>query len=92
MLLAPTTMVAWQGDVVIETPNSQLLLTAWDGGDLRQAYYGDKSATLSQLRDADADLRGHARPAFGTVDAIQLPALQVQHVDGDLNLELVVDA
>ena len=90
MLLAAKTARAWQGDVVVETPNTQLILTAWDGGDLRQSYYGDKSATLQQLRDAGADLGTHALPAFGTVDCIQLPALQVQHADGDLNLEMHV--
>ena len=83
-------MMAWQGDVTVETPNTQLLLTAWEGGDLRQSYYGDKSATLQQLRDGGSDLSFHALPAFGTVDAVQAPALQVQHVDGDLNLELRV--
>ena len=90
MLLAAKTARAWQGDVVVETPNTQLILTAWDGSDLRQSYYGDKSATLQQLRDAGADLGTHALPAFGTVDCIQLPALQVQHADGDLNLEMQV--
>ena len=90
MLLGSTKAMAWQGDVVVETPNTQLILTAWDGSDLRQAYYGDKSATLQQLRDAGADLGTHALPAFGTVDCIQLPALQVQHFDGDLNLEMHV--
>ena len=86
----PLAAFAWQGDVTIETPNTQLLLTAQEGSDLRQSYYGDKSATLQQLRDAGSDLNGHALPAFGTVDAVQLPALQVQHADGDLNLELTV--
>ena len=90
MLLTTSTSLAWQGEVTIETPNTQLLLSAWEGGDLRQSYYGDKSATLKQLRDAGADLNFHALPAFGTVDAVQAPALQVQHMDGDLNLELYV--
>ncbi len=89
-LLFPLTLSAWQGDVTIETPNTQLLLSTWEGGDLRQSFYGDKSATLSQLRDAGSDLNFHALPAFGTVDAVQAPALQVQHFDGDLNLELRV--
>jgi alpha-galactosidase len=79
--------MAWQGDVTIETPNTQLLLTAQEGGDLRQSYYGDKNATLQELRDGGGDLNFHVMPAFGTVDAVQAPALQVQHVDGDLNLE-----
>ena len=82
--------MAWQGDVTIETPNTQLLLTAQEGGDLRQSYYGDKNATLQELRDGGSDLNFHVMPAFGTVDAVQAPALQVQHVDGDLNLELKV--
>ena len=90
MLLTTSTSLAWQGEVTFETPNTQLLLSAWEGGDLRQSYYGDKSDTLKQLRDAGADLNFHALPAFGTVDAVQAPALQVQHMDGDLNLELYV--
>ena len=90
LLLSPARTLAWQGDVVIETPNTQLLLTATEGSDLRQSYYGDKSATLQQLRDAGGDLNFHALPAFGTVDAVHIPALQVQHFDGDLNLELKV--
>jgi len=82
--------MAWQGDVTIETPNTQLLLTAQEGGDLLQSYYGDKNATLQKLRDGGGDLNFHVMPAFGTVDAVQAPALQVQHVNGDLNLELKV--
>ena len=88
--LLPLTAFAWQGDVTIETPNTQLLLTAQEGGDLRQSYYGDKSATLRQLRDAGSDMNFHVLPAFGTIDVVQAPALQVQHTDGDLNLELQV--
>ena len=90
MLLGSGTMRAWQGDVAVQTPNTQLLLHAYEGGDLRMGYYGNKSATLQQLRDGGADLNFSALPAFGTVDAIHLPAIQVQHADGDLNLELKV--
>ncbi len=92
ILLGSLGTFAWQGDVVIETPHTQMLLTAWEGGDLRQSYYGDKSATMRQLRDAGSELNFHALPAFGTVDAVHVPALQVQHVDGDLNLEMMVTA
>ena len=80
----------WQGSVTIETPNTHLLVSAGEGEDLRQSYYGDKTASIQQLRDAGCDLNFHAMPAFGTVDAIHTPALQVQHADGDLNLELQV--
>ena len=89
-VLLPMTAFAWQGDVTVETPNTQLLLTASEGSDLRQSYYGDKSATLQQLRDAGSNLNFHVLPAYGTVDVVQAPALQVQHFDGDLNLELKV--
>ena len=90
MLLCSAPLLAWQGDVVVETPNTQLLLTAQEGSDLRQSFYGDKSATFAQLRAAGSDLSFHALPAFGTVDAVHAPALQIQHADGDLNLELRV--
>ena len=82
--------MAWQGEVTVETPNSQMILRAWEGSDLRQVYYGDKSATMAQLRDAGADFTFEALPAFGSVDAIHVPALQIQHIDGDQNLELQV--
>ena len=82
--------MAWNGDITIQTPNTQLLLQAWDGGDLQVAYYGDRSATLQQLRDAGSDLTFPALPTFGSVAASHLPALQVQHMDGDQNLELQV--
>ena len=90
MLLGTMQVKAWQGDITVQTPNTQLLLHAYEGGDLRLAYYGTKEATLQQLRDAGADLNFSALPAFGTVDAVHLPALQVQHADGDLNLEMEV--
>lgn len=86
--LMTLTISAWSGDVTIETPNTMLVLHAREGGDLRMAYYGARVANLQQLRDAGADLNSSALPAFGTVDMVQLPALQVLHADGDLNLEL----
>ena len=90
MLLGTARMSAWQGDVTVQTPNTQLLLHAWEGGDLRMSYYGTKEATFQQLRDASDDLNFPALPAFGTVGAIHLPAVQVQHADGDLCLEMRV--
>ena len=82
---------AWSGEVSIETPNTMLLLHAREGQDLRMAYYGPRVTSLQELRDAGADLNASALPAFGTVDMVQLPALQVLHADGDLNLELKVE-
>ena len=67
-----------------------MLLHAHEGQDLHMAYFGGKSATLQALRDAGEDANFPALPAFGTVDMIHLPAIQVQHANGDQNLELTV--
>ena len=89
--LATIPAMAWHGSIAITTPNTQLLLHADEGGDLLMDYYGPKAATHTELRDAGSALATAALPAFGTVDMVQLPALQVQHPDGDLNLSLYVD-
>ncbi|MBR6369450.1 MAG: alpha-galactosidase [Bacteroidaceae bacterium] len=84
------TIYAWEGKVTIATPNTQLLLHANEGGDLRMDYYGPNVCTDQELREAGCALNSSALPAFGTVDMVQLPAIQVQHADGDPNLELKV--
>ena len=91
-ILLATTLpaLAWQGDVTVETPNTKMLLHAAEGQDLRMAYFGAKTATMQELRDAGNDLNFPALPAFGTVDVIHLPAIQVEHANGDQNLELQV--
>ena len=81
---------AWEGQVSIETPHTQMIVHATEGNDLRMAYYGEKVATFSQLQAAGSDLDFSVLPAFGTIDMVQLPAIQIQHADGDLNLELSV--
>jgi alpha-galactosidase len=90
-LMGTLSAAAWSGDVSIETPNTMLILHAGEGQDLRMAYYGPRVTSLQELCDAGADLNSSALPAFGTVDMVQLPALQVLHADGDLNLELKVE-
>lgn len=81
---------AWQGRIEVTTPNTIMLLHANDSGDLRFDYYGPKLADPWQIAEAGDDLNSSAMPAFGTVDMINLPALQVRHGDGDQNLELTV--
>ena len=88
--LTVTPLLAWQGEVVVETPKTAMILHAEEGGDLRMDYYGCKVANLQQLRDAGDAFDFPVLPAFGTVDMIHLPALQVQHTNGDQNLELHV--
>lgn len=79
---------AWKGEVKVETTNMQLMLTSEEGQELRMEYFGAKTASIQELRDAGADINFPALPAFGTVDMIHLPAIQVQHANGDQNLEL----
>ena len=89
MAVAPA--LAWEGKIEVATPNTVMLLQAKEGQDLRMAYYGAKVADPWQVADAGDDLDFSAMPAFGTVDMINVPALQVQHASGDLNLELKVE-
>ncbi len=81
---------AWQGKVEVSTPNTTMLLQANEGEDLHMAYYGTKVSNPWQVGEAGDDLNFSAMPAFGTVDMIHLPALQIQHANGDINLELTV--
>ena len=90
MFLAVPQLFAWSGDVVVTTPNTAMVLHADESKDLRMDYYGIKGFTLQMLRDAGDALDFSALPAFGTVDIIHLPALQIQHANGDQNLELQV--
>ena len=83
-------LFAWSGEVRVETPNTVLILHADEGNDLRMDYYGSKVPSLQQLRDAGDAFNFSALPAFGTVDMIHLPALQVQHANGDQTRELQV--
>ena len=90
MFLTVPQLFAWSGDVVVTTPNTAMVLHADEGKDLRMDYYGAKGFTLQQLRDAGDAFDFPVLPAFGTVDMIHLPALQIQHANGDQNLELQV--
>ena len=88
LLCTPTQ--AWEGPIAVTTPSTQMLLHADECGDLRFDYYGPRACTAQELRDGGSAFNTSALPAFGTVDMVQLPALQIQHADGDLNLELQV--
>ena len=91
LLLGTSQVSAWEGQVVISTPNTSLVLHANEGEDLRQDYYGGLIAGINQLKEGGSDFNFAALPTFGTIDMIHLPALQIQHSDGDLNLELRVE-
>ena len=72
----------------LQTPKMQLVLDATEGQELQVLYFGDQSASPA---DIEAAAEQHAAlPVFGDIDMIHLPALQVQHADGDLSLNLRV--
>jgi len=79
----------------LETTNTQLVLDATEGQQFALLYYGDKSATLDDIANSQqpmANGQSPAYPAFGDIDMIHLPAIQVQHADGDLSLNLIVES
>ena len=61
--------------ITLQTPNTQLVLQAEQGEPLQLQYYGETAPAL---------------PTFGDIDHIHLPALLVQHADGDQSLQLRV--
>lgn len=73
--------------ITLNTPNSQLVLKADSATVPHILYYGDKSANPTELENAGFEAFP-AMPAFGMIDMIHLPALQIQFPEGDLNLDL----
>lgn len=72
-------------NVRLQTPNTQLVLQASQGEPLRLLYYGDLSGSAEDIANANANA---ALPTFGDIDHIHLPALLVQHADGEQSLQL----
>lgn len=91
LLFIPNSLLLRAETITLETPNTRLILKYEIGQDLQVLYYGDKSATMADLNAASVQ-GSRALPAFGTVDMVQLPALQIQHTNGDLSLELAVES
>ena len=92
--LAALTFQTVRGDnVMIQTPNTTMIIKAENGQELKFAYYGDRvnNAEASQLTEAGIDLNTPAYPVFGQSDMVQLPALQVVHSNGQLVLYPTVD-
>ena len=90
-IAASMPMMAWNGSVLISTPNTSMLLHADEGSDLRFAYYGERidESEIHQIHDAWDGLNQAAYPAFGE-KVHELTALQVVHADGNMSLELTV--
>lgn len=91
LLFLCSSIQAWEGNILVSTPNSSLLLHASEGGDLRFSYYGDKLPDngFQQIYDTWNGLNRPAYPVFGTT-CNEETALQVVHADGNLTLDLTV--
>ncbi len=84
---------AWKGNIVVNTPNTSLVMYAEDGGSPRYAYFGEKlnSTEVEQIKGTSMDLRQTVYPAFGQNDMMDLSAIQVLHADGQWTLYPTVD-
>ena len=85
--------LAWQGNIVVSTPHTSLVMHANDGDALCINYFGEKlsSNEVQQLQGSNMDLNQAAYPAFGQNDMMALPAIQVLHNDGQWTLYPTVD-
>ena len=81
----------WNGDVLISTPNTSLMLAAYEGEELRFYYYGDRieEGQTPQIHSSRNALNRPAYPVFGQ-DLMRMSALEVEHADGGLTLDLIV--
>lgn len=78
--------------VRVDTPSSSLIIQADKGKKLRHLYYGTRisDADAANLKAAGAASL-NAYPDYG-VDPSGEPAIAVVHADGNMTLDLVVDA
>lgn len=82
---------AWEKDVLISTPNTSLLLTAPQGGELKFVYYGDRieKSEINQIMDAGISSGRPAYPVFG-IECQNEAALAVTHGDGNMSLDMEI--
>ncbi len=92
-LLTFTHMSAWQGNIVLNTPATSMVLFADESGLLRQSYFGERltEQETEQLMAAGMETGQPVYPAFGQNDMLDLPAIQVLHGDGQFTFYPTVD-
>ena len=92
-LMASVPMMAWQGNIVVNTPNTSLVLRVDDAGKLKQSYFGEllNNNEVEQIAGTSMDLNQPAYPAFGQDNMMDLAAIQVLHADGQWTLYPTVD-
>lgn len=92
-LLISLSVNAGDHELLVSTKNSSMLLSAKPGEELKILYYGAPIASgqISQLHEAGVTFSMPAYPVFG-IESKSEAALQVQHSDGNLSLDMVVTA
>ena len=92
-LMSVMPAMAWQGNIVVNTPGNTLVLHADEGGNLRYDYFGQRlsDTEVSQLSSSRLSLNQWAYPVFGQDDMTDLCALQVLHADGQWTIYPTVD-
>lgn len=90
-LVVTFSVFAKEGELLITTSNTSLVVSAPVGGELQFIYYGDKITPeeVTQICDAGDAVRCPAYPVFG-IECSSEVALQVQHGDGNLSLDMAV--
>ena len=83
---------AYAQDVLISTRNTSLLLRAVEGEPLKIAYYGTHidNAEVAQVWASGLAFNRPAYPSFNTWP-LDEAAIEVEHSDGSISLDLVVD-
>ena len=87
LLASVAAMPVLAKDILVNTPNTTLLLKAEEGKPLHVSYYGEKVTNVDQVYDAFS-LWEEAYPAFGA-GCQEITALDVKHADGNMSTELV---
>ena len=84
-----TTIAMLSQNVCLSTPNTSLVLSAPEGGNLQYVYYGAKLQTGDV--DALSPIHQSAYPVYGLSGASET-ALAVTHADGNMTLQLAVES
>lgn len=83
--------LAFAEDVLISTHNTSMLLRADEGKPLKIAYYGARidRDEIAQVWQSGLAFNRAAYPSFNT-NLLDEPALEVEHTDGSISLDLAV--
>lgn len=89
LLASLATAPVFAEDILVNTPNTTLLLKADAGSPLHVSYYGERIEDVGQVYSAYS-LWNDAYPAFGG-SGQELNVLSVKHADGNMSTELVYE-